>query len=65
MERSVQSFLGLSGWKRHIQTIIDYWPPLNTVDQYLSTQKIPEIPALSACIHSLCNYEVVYFEWLV
>ena len=31
----------------------------------LVNQKIPEILALNASIHSLCNYEVVYFEWLV
>ena len=47
------------------QTIIDYWLPLNTVHQFLSTHKIPEILALNVCIHSLFNYEVVYFERLV
>ena len=65
MERSVQRFLGSNGWKTHIQTMTDYWLHLNTVDKWLSTQKIPEILALNTCIHSLCNYEVVYFEWLV
>ena len=65
MERSVQKILGLFGWKTHIQTIIDCWLHLNTVDKCLSTQKILEILALNACIHSLCNYDVVYFERLV
>lgn len=65
MERSVQRFLGSFEWKTHLQTIIDYWLPLNTVDQRLSTQTIPEILALNVCISSLCNFEVVYFEWLV
>ena len=65
MESSVQRFLGLFGWETHIQTIIDYWLHLNTVHECLSTQKIPEILALNACVHSLSNYEVVYFEWLV
>ena len=65
MERSVQRLQGSFGWEPHIQTIIDYWLHLTTVDKCLSTQKIPEILALNTCIHSLCNYEVVYFEWLV
>ena len=66
MERSVERFLLSFGWKTHIQTITDR---LSAAFEYcrpmLVNQKIPEILALNASIHSLCNYEVMYFEWLV